>query len=81
MEQPNGIGRNMSVMRRGRILTPKIGGAGGGGGNAMAAYALPSSAALNTILSKLFLEAYIRLCFSVREMMPCQVHYYCAIVK
>lgn len=33
----------------------------------------PSSAALNSTLSKLFLEAYLRLCYTVKDLMPCQV--------
>lgn len=60
-----GRGRNISVMRRGRIMAPK---------NAAAVqFSVPSSAALNSTLSKLFLEAYLRLCYTVRDLMPCQV--------
>lgn len=33
----------------------------------------PSSAALNGMLSRLFLEAYLRLCYTVKDLQPCQV--------
>lgn len=36
-------------------------------------FSVPSSAALNSTLSKLFLEAYLRLCYTVKDLMPCQV--------
>lgn len=66
MDLPTGTGRNVSVLRRGRVLAAKstVG---------TLQVSAPSSAALNSTLSKLFLEAYMRLCFSVKDMMPCQV--------
>lgn len=66
-----GKGRNVSVLRRGRVLAAKstIGGGLHTSGNP------PSSAALNNTLSKLFVEAYMRLCYSVKDMIPCQVTY------
>lgn len=63
-----GSGRNVSVLRRGRVLAAKS--ATGG----MQVSGNPSSsAALNSTLTKLFVEAYMRLCYSVKDMMPCQV--------
>lgn len=65
LEIPITAGRDVAVMRRGRILAPKTAGAG--------YQSSPSSAALNSMLSKLFLEAYLRLCYTVKDLMPCQV--------
>lgn len=66
-----GAGRNVCVMRRGRVMAQKA--TAGSGGSAGYQYSQPSSAALNGTLSKLFLEAYLRLCYTVKDMMPCQV--------
>lgn len=63
-----GRGRTVSVLRRGRILAPKS-------ANSSAQFSSnpPSSAGLNSTLSKLFREAYLRLCYTVKDLMPCQV--------
>lgn len=66
MEYPLGRGRDVCVMRRGRVMAPKPVGT-------TFHYSPPSSAALNGMLSKLFVEAYLRLCYTVKDMMPCQV--------
>jgi hypothetical protein len=68
VEYPFGAGRNVCVMRRARLMAPKVAGSG-------YQYSQPSSAALNSTLSKLFLEAYLRLCFTVKDMTPCQVSF------
>ena len=62
-----GRGRTVSVMRRGRITAPKS------AGSVQFSGSPPSSAALNSTLSKLFQEAYLRLCYTVKDLMPCQV--------
>lgn len=62
----------MCVMRRGRVMAPKPLGS-------TFHYSPPSSAALNGMLCKLFVEAYLRLCFTVKDMMPCQVN--CCTVR
>lgn len=64
LEVRNGSGRNLTVLRRGRLFSTKA---------AHVNNNPPSSSSLNSGLSKLFLEAYLRLCYSVRDMMPCQV--------
>jgi hypothetical protein len=64
LEVRNGSGRNLTVLRRGRLFSTKA---------AHVNSNPPSSSSLNSGLSKLFLEAYLRLCYSVRDMMPCQV--------
>ncbi len=62
-----GRGRTVSVMRRGRITAPK------NAGSVQFSGSPPSSATLNSTLSKLFQEAYLRLCYTVKDLMPCQV--------
>lgn len=67
LEVRNGSGRNLTVMRRGRLFSSKAAAAHVNSSNP------PSTSCLNSSLSKLFFDAYLRLCYSVRDMMPCQV--------
>ncbi len=53
----------MTVLRRGKLLPRKGSNAGGGNGESSLSY----------LLNRLFQEAYLRLCFSVKSMAPCQV--------
>lgn len=73
---PQGTGRIVTVLRRGRLNSSNSTGGGGSllmyGGSGAAASA-PSSAVLNGAFSRLFLQAYLRLCYTVKGMMPCHV--------
>lgn len=57
-----GVGRDVTVMRRGKLAPRKGSNATGGG-----------DSSLSSLLNKLFQETYLRLCFSVQSMAPCQV--------
>eukprot|EP01038_Epipyxis_sp_PR26KG_P009930 gene9930-13358_t len=59
---PVGFGRNISILRRGKISQSNS-------NNVM----MNSTNNLNKNLQSLFRDAYLRLCFSVKFLMPCQV--------
>ena len=61
-----GAGQLVTVLRRGRLLDAKT-------GSAAIRNATYSSAGLNARLNRLFQEAYLKLCLTVKNFIPCQV--------
>jgi hypothetical protein len=66
-----GAGRLVTVLRRGRLLNQRL----IQGGSSRDSYRASnfSSSSFNTILNRFFQEAYLKLCFTVKTMIPCQV--------
>ncbi len=62
-----GLGRDVTVLRRGK-LQPRKGSTAGSSRTDGS-----DTNSLNFLLNRLFQEGYQRLCFSVRGMVPCQV--------
>ena len=84
-ERPSGLGRNLVIMRRGKLSSSKAPvsvlrainsstNRSKTGGIVQSGPVGPlGGSALTNLLNKLFQEAYLRLCFSVKDMTPCQV--------
>ncbi len=73
-ETLHGYGRQITVLRRGKLFDPKKAAAYL---QASASRTEITSFSLSSVLNKLFQEAYTKMCFSVKSMVPCQVskHY------
>jgi hypothetical protein len=64
-----GTGRQVTVIRRGRLIDQRI------LSSSASHRASITSVSLNSVLNRLFQEAYLKLCFTVKNMIPCQVRY------
>jgi hypothetical protein len=60
-----GLGRDVTVLRRGKLQNRK--------GSSSSSMGGAGESSLSHLLNRLFHEAYMRLCFTVRSMVPCQV--------
>jgi hypothetical protein len=65
-----GVGRQVTVIRRGRLFDQRLL-SSAAANNAFRTSM--TSAMLISVLNRLFQEAYLKLCFTVKNMIPCQI--------